>query len=308
MADASPARVDAVRRFNRFYTLRIGVLRPALYASAFSLAEVRVLYELAHAAAPPTASALAASLGLDPGYLSRILRGFAARGYVRRTRSAKDAREHLLALTPAGRKAFATLDRASAAETGTLLAALSDDAQARVTAAMRTIEDTLGEPAAPVPVVLREHRPGDIGWVVARHGALYAQEYGWDITFEALVAEIAAKFVREFDPRAERCWIAERGGGNVGCAFVVRRSARVAQLRMLLVEPSARGLGVGRRLVQECLAFARRVGYRRMMLWTNAGLDAARHLYDEAGFHLVGEERHRSFGKVLVGQTFELDL
>ena len=307
--DAVPVtRVDAVRRFNRFYTRRIGVLRPALYASRFSLAEVRVLYELAHSDDPTTASALAASLGLDPGYLSRILRGFAALGYVRRTRSDRDGRERPLALTAAGRKAFAPLDRASADETRALLAPLADGAQTRVAAAMRTIEDALADRPSAATVVLREHRPGDIGWVIARHGALYAQEYGWDITFEALVAEITAKFLRELDPRHERCWIAERDGVNVGCAFVVRRSATVAQLRMLLVEPSARGLGVGRRLVGECLAFARRAGYRKMMLWTNAGLDAARHLYDEAGFRLVKEERHTSFGKDLVGQTFELAL
>jgi DNA-binding MarR family transcriptional regulator/N-acetylglutamate synthase-like GNAT family acetyltransferase len=308
MAIASQARVDAVRRFNRFYTRRIGVLRPALYASRYSLAEVRVLYELAHTERPVTASALAASLELDPGYLSRILRIFAARGYTRRTRSVQDGRERPLTMTDAGRKAFAPLDRASAVEVAALLAPLSDEVQSRVTVAMRAIEDALSERAQPAPVVLREHRPGDIGWVIARHGALYAQEYGWDMTFEALVAEIAAKFVREFDPRSERCWIAERDGVNVGCVFVVRRSAKVAQLRLLLVEPTARGLGVGRRLVAECLAFARAAGYRRMMLWTNGGLDAARHLYDEAGFQLSKEERHRSFGKDLVGQTFELDL
>ena len=308
MSTATLARVDAVRRFNRFYTRRIGVLRPALYASRYSLAEVRVLYELAHADRPVTASALAAALELDPGYLSRILRSFAARGYMRRTRSEQDGRERPLTMTEAGRRAFAPLDRASAVEVGELLAPLSDEAQARVTVAMRTIEDALSERAQPAPVMLREHRPGDIGWVVARHGALYAQEYGWDMTFEALVAEIAAKFVREFDPRGERCWIAESDGINIGCVLVVRRSAKVAQLRLLLVEPTARGLGVGRRLVAECLAFARGAGYRRMMLWTNAGLDAARHLYDEAGFRLSKEERHRSFGKDLVGQTFELDL
>ena len=308
MGTVPQPRVDAVRRFNRFYTRRIGVLRPSLYASRYSLAEVRVLYELAQAGTPTTASALAASLGLDSGYLSRILRGFAARGYLRKTRSDRDGRETHLALTAAGRKAFAPLDRASADETGALLAPLPDDAQARVTTAMRTIEDALGERPSPAAVMLREHRAGDIGWVIARHGALYAQEYGWDIAFEALVAEIAAKFVRDFDPRFERCWIAELDGVNVGCVFVVRRSATVAQLRLLLVEPSARGLGIGRRLVAECLAFARRTGYRKMMLWTNAGLDAARHLYDDAGFRLVKEERHTSFGKSLVGQTFELVL
>jgi len=309
------ARVDAVRRFNRFYTQRIGMLRADLYESPYSLAEARVIYELAHAAPPTTASDVARLLAMDAGYLSRMLAGFVARGLVRRTRSARDGREYHLALTAAGRKAFAALDRASAREIGALLAPLDDGARARLVGAMATIESALHaepEPVAAAPAAagftLRAHRPGDIGWVIARHGALYAQEYGWDIAFEAMVARIAARFVEKFDPRFERCWIAERDGANVGCAFVVRRSARVAQLRMLLVEAAARGLGIGRALVAESLAFARATGYRKMMLWTNAGLDAARRLYDDAGFRLVAEEPHRSFGKDLVGQTFELTL
>jgi len=306
------ARVDAVRRFNRFYTQRIGMLRPDLYESPYSLAEARVIYELAHAAPPTTASDIARLLAMDAGYLSRMLAGFVARGLVRRTRSARDGREYHLALTAAGRKAFAALDRASAREIGALLEPLDDGARSRLVGAMAAIESGRRQGPAPAAAgtgfTLRAHRPGDIGWVIARHGALYAQEYGWDIAFEALVARIAARFVERFDPRFERCWIAERDGANVGCAFVVRRSARVAQLRLLLVEPAARGLGIGRALLAEALAFARATGYRKMMLWTNAGLDAARRLYDDAGFRLVAEEPHRSFGKDLVGQTFELTL
>jgi GNAT superfamily N-acetyltransferase len=214
-----------------------------------------------------------------------------------------------LSLTAAGKKAFAPLERASHDEVGTLLAPLPDNAQRRVVEAMATLESLLGDAPPPsASYLLRAHRPGDIGWVIARHGALYAQEYGWDDTFEALVAEIAAKFLKHFDPKREHCWIAERDGQNVGSVFVVKRSPTIAQLRLLSVEPSARGLGIGRRLVTVCIGFARRAGYRTMMLWTNAGLDAARHLYEDAGFRLTREERHKSFGKDLVGQTFELSL
>ena len=305
---ASDPRVAAVRRFNRFYTRRIGMLRPALYDSPYSLAEVRVLYELANAKVAPTATTLGGDLDLDAGYLSRILRGFEASGLVRKTRSERDGREFHLALTAAGRKAFAPLDRASQAEVGAMLAPLSAAAQEKLVGAMTAIEAALQAAATPSPVTVRAHRPGDIGWVISRHGALYAQEYGWDDTFEAMVAQIAAKFLQKFDPARERCWIAERDGARVGCVFLVKRSATVAQLRLLSVEPAARGAGVGRRLVGDCIAFARAAGYRKLMLWTNAGLDAARHLYDEAGFRLTHEERHHSFGQDLVGQTFELEL
>ena len=302
-------RIEAVRRFNRFYTRRIGVLRPRLYGSKHSLAEVRVLYELAHAGGNPTASELQIALDLDAGYLSRILRGFEAKRLIRRARSDTDARRLHLKLTAAGREAFAPLDRASHDEIAALLARVPADGQRRVIAAMGTIRSLLDDaPALPTPYLLRTRRPGDIGWVIARHGALYAEEYGWDATFEALVAEIAARFLRRFDPAREACWIAERDGDNVGSVFLVQRSRYVAQLRLLLVEPSARGSGIGRRLVGECIEFARRAGYRKVMLWTNAGLDAARHLYEDAGFRLVREETHRSFGKDLVGQTFELAL
>ncbi len=303
------SRVDAVRRFNRFYTQQIGMLRQRFYGDDWSLAAARVLYELARADRALTATDLVRDLGLDAGYLSRILRGFVSRGYLRKLRSAGDARRLHLMLTVAGRKAFAPLDRASHDEIAALLAPLPDEAQARLVEAMRSVETILGGRSGhATPIVLRPHRPGDIGWAISRHGALYAQEYGWDATFEALVAEIAARFVRRYDPGHECCWIAERDGTNVGSAFVVRKSPTVAQLRMLIVEPAARGAGIGRRLVSECIAFARRAGYRKMMLWTNRGLDAARHLYEDAGFRLVAEEAHHSFGKDLVGQTFVLRL
>ncbi|HEY3180448.1 MAG TPA: bifunctional helix-turn-helix transcriptional regulator/GNAT family N-acetyltransferase [Casimicrobiaceae bacterium] len=309
------AHVAAVRRFNRFYTQRIGVLREALYDSAYSLAEVRVLYELAHAKEAITATDLARTLTIDAGYLSRILRAFEGNALIRKTRSKDDGRQLHLSLTAAGRKAFAPLDRASHDEIAALLAPLQVDAQDRVVDAMAAIESLLdgaGHNSAPArkarSYIVRSHRPGDIGWVISRHGALYAHEYGWDDTFEALVGEIAAKFLKRFDPKGERCWIAERNGQNVGSVFLVRRSPTIGQLRLLLVEPSARGLGIGRHLVTECIAFARTAGYRKIMLWTNAGLDAARHIYEDAGFRLTREERHHSFGKDLVGQTFELKL
>jgi DNA-binding MarR family transcriptional regulator/GNAT superfamily N-acetyltransferase len=309
MSAVPDGRVDAVRRFNRFYTQRTGMLRQRLYASRWSLAEVRVLYEIARAGDAVTAAALARNLGLDPGYLSRILRRFETGGHVRRTPSAGDARRFDLALTAAGRRAFASIDRASHDEVAALLAPLADDAQARLVDALRTAGTILGERAGGTSAfMLRPLRPGDIGWVISRHGALYSREYGWDATFEALVAEIAARFVRRYDPRRECCWIAERDGINVGSGFVVGKTRAVAQLRLLLVEPSARGAGIGRSLVGECIAFARRSGYRRMTLWTNRGLDAARHLYEDAGFRLTAEEPHHSFGKDLVGQTFDLDL
>jgi DNA-binding MarR family transcriptional regulator/GNAT superfamily N-acetyltransferase len=303
------ARIEAVRRFNRFYTQRIGMLRQGLYDSPWSLAEVRVLYELAHAQGEIVASELAQRLGLDAGYLSRILRGFVASGYLRKSQAQGDGRRFELTLTPAGRKAFAPIDRASHNEIAALLAPLPNAAQRRLVGAMHTVETLLGEPDKnAAPFLLRPHRAGDMGWVVACHGRLYAEEYGWDETFEALVAEIAARFINRYNPKREHCWIAERDGENVGSVFVVERSPTVAQLRLLIVEPSARGAGIGRRLVSECVDFARRTGYRKMMLWTNGGLDAARHLYENAGFRLTKEERHHSFGKDLVGQTFVLDL
>lgn len=302
------ARVAAVRRFNRFYTQKIGVLQEGLLRSPFSLTEARVLYELAHRE-PTTASALCRDLGLDAGYVSRILRDFGRRGLIARRRSRDDGRQSLVSLTRKGQAAFAPLDARSRAEIGAMLRPLPDAAQRRLVDAISTIEDLLRARAgATAPYLLRPHQPGDIGWVIHRHGALYAQEYGFDETFEALVAEIAAKFVRGYDPKSERCWIAEKDGAVVGSVFLVRKSRRVAKLRLLYVEPAARGLGIGARLVDECVRFARQAGYRSITLWTNSVLHAARRIYERAGFRLVDEAPHRSFGQDLVGQTWELEL
>jgi DNA-binding MarR family transcriptional regulator/GNAT superfamily N-acetyltransferase len=305
---AEPAAIATVRRFNRFYTQRIGVLHEGLLASPFSLTEARLLYELAHRD-ELTAAQLARELALDPGYLSRVLGDFARRGLLERLPSPADGRQSLLALTEAGRAAFAPLDTRSRDETDALLDRLAPPARRRLIAAMDTIEQLLGDvPPAREPYLLRPHQPGDIGWVTHRHGVLYAEEYGWDDSFEALVAEIAAKFITDFDAARERCWIAERDGAIVGSVFLVRQSDEIAKLRLLLVEPTARGLGIGRRLVAECIRFARQTGYRKMTLWTNDILVAARHLYEAAGFVLVAEERHHSFGHDLVGQNWELTL
>jgi DNA-binding MarR family transcriptional regulator/N-acetylglutamate synthase-like GNAT family acetyltransferase len=304
-------RVDAARRFNRFYTRHIGVLREGAYKSPFSLTEVRVLYELAQRD-KPTATALGRELGLDPGYLSRILRGFERRGLVLKTRSPADGRQSHLALTAQGRKVFAPLNARSHDEVAAMLGGLCPAAQTRVVGAMQTIERVLGgraEPAPPVSsYVLRPPQPGDLGWVVHRHGAVYAKEYGYDERFEALVAEIVAHFVQRHDPKRERCWIAEQDGEVVGSVFLVERSKTVAQLRLLLVEPQARGSGLGTRLVGECVRFARHTGYRKVTLWTQSELSAARRLYAAAGFRVVGKERNSSFGKDLVSETWELEL
>lgn len=303
-------RVAAVRRFNRFYTRQIGVLREGLLKTPFSLTESRVLYELAHGKGA-TARDLCRELGLDPGYVSRMLSGFEKRGLIEKTPSVSDARQSTLALTPAGWDAFIPLDARSDEETGTLLGRLPAADQERLTEAMATIEETLLGSAAvgrAIPYLLRPHRPGDIGWVVSRHGALYAEEQGWSPAFEGFVAEIAGQFIRDFDPKHEACWIAEREGVNVGSVFLVKRSEDTAQLRMLLVEPGARGLGIGRRLVEEAVRFARQAGYARIMLWTNEGLTAARHLYEASGFRLTAEEKHREFGPELTGQSWELML
>src|ERR1043166_876323 len=304
----SEPRIAAVRRFTRFYTKHIGVLREGLHASPFSLTQARVLYELANRAAP-TAADIARDLGLDAGYCSRILRVVAQRGLLARARSPEDGRQSHLSLTPAGRAAFAPLDRGSHDEVAAMLARLSDGAQARLIEAMATVEQLLGErrPAA-TPYLLRPHQEGDMGWVVSRHGLLYAQEYRWSMEFEALVAEIVAAFIRNFDARHERCWIAEIDGAPVGSVFLVKQSDEVAKLRLLLVEPQARGLGIGARLVGECIRFARFCGYRALTLWTNDVLVSARCIYQAAGFRLVAEEKHHSFGHDLVGQNWEMDL
>jgi DNA-binding MarR family transcriptional regulator/GNAT superfamily N-acetyltransferase len=300
--------VEAVRRFNRFYTRQIGVLEEGLLRSPFSLAEARVLYELAQRD-QPTAAELCKELGLDAGYLSRILRGFARRGLVEKRPSSTDGRQSLLALSADGRAAFGLLQRAARDQIGALLEPLSGDGQGRLLQAMRTIESLLGAAPEPkVPYLLRPHQPGDLGWIVHRHGLLYAEEYGFDEQFEALVAEIVAQFARQHDPRRERCWIVERDGAPVGSVMLVRQSDEVAKLRLLLVEPAARGLGIGARLVQECERFARRAGYRKVTLWTNSVLHAARRIYEQAGYRLVHEEAHHSFGQDLVGETWELTL
>jgi DNA-binding MarR family transcriptional regulator/N-acetylglutamate synthase-like GNAT family acetyltransferase len=301
-------RVAAVRRFNRLYTRKIGVLQERAYRSPFSLAAVRVLYELAHRT-KPTATELGRELGLDPGYLSRILRGFERRGLVARTRSELDARQSHLTLTPHGRKVFAPLDARSHEEVATLLHALPPAEQARLVDAMGPIERLLGpRPESPEAYLFRPPQPGDLGWVVHRHGVLYAQEYGYDERFEALVAEIVAHFVQHLAPKRECCWMAEREGEIVGCVFLVQQSATVAKLRLLLVEPKARGLGIGRRLVSECVRFAGQAGYRKITLWTQSELRAARRLYEATGFRLVKRERHQSFGRDLVAETWELGL
>jgi DNA-binding MarR family transcriptional regulator/N-acetylglutamate synthase-like GNAT family acetyltransferase len=305
---AFDARVAAVRGFNRFYTQKIGVLAEGLLDSRFSLTEGRVLYELAHRERP-TATELGANLGLDAGYLSRILRRFEQGGLLARATSKADGRQSLLALTAKGRAAFAPLDSRSRQQIGAMLGTLGAPDQARLAAAMATITRLLdANSPTGLPYLLRPHRPGDMGWVVHRHGALYAREYGFDERFEALVAEIVAKFIAHFDPKKERCWIAERDGEIIGSVFLVKKSKTVAKLRLLLVEPSARGLGLGSRLVEECVRFARQAGYRRITLWTNDILHAARHIYVKANFRKVASERHHSFGHDLVGETWELTL
>lgn len=306
------AHVEEVRRFNRFYTRQIGVLRERLYHSPFSLTEVRVLYELANRD-NPTASELCNDLGLDPGYLSRMLRIFAKREWLTRTPSPQDARQQFLALTEKGRKAFAPLNARSAEEVAQLLHSISNPDQVQLVRAMHTIERLLGAlPANGVPepsYILRDHRPGDLGWVVHRHGALYWQEYHYDERFEALVAKIVGDFVEHYDPKREHCWMAERAGELVGCVFLVRKSKTVAKLRLLLVEPSARGLGIGKRLVGECIRFARRAGYKKITLWTQSELKAARGIYQSAGFHLVDQHRHNSWSrKGLISEVWEINL
>jgi DNA-binding MarR family transcriptional regulator/GNAT superfamily N-acetyltransferase len=301
-------RIAAVRRFNRFYTRQIGVLREKSYKSPFSLTEVRVLYELAHHE-QPTAAELSGDLGLDAGYLSRVLTSFDKRGLLNKEPSDADGRQSLLSLTAQGRKVMATLDARSHEEVGKALNGLSVFEQDRLIAAMQTIEKLLGAPSVQTPAyILRPHQPGDMGWVVHRHGVLYAQEYRWDERFEALVAEIAAKFIQNFDPKRERCWIAERDGEIVGSVFLVKHSKTVAKLRLLLVEPAARGLGIGKRLVEECVRFARQAGYKKITLWTQSSLRAARGIYEKAGFLLVEEEPHQSWGHDLVAEIWDLTL
>jgi DNA-binding MarR family transcriptional regulator/N-acetylglutamate synthase-like GNAT family acetyltransferase len=301
----SEHHVAAVRAFNRFYTRKLGVLDQHLLNSPFSLSEARVLYELAHRE-ELSAKTIGTELGLDPGYLSRILQKFDEDGLLTRRPLASDRRQYQLGLSAKGRQSFAKINRASHDEVAAMLARLPPDHHARLTAAMGTIERLLGE--APARAVLRDTRPGDMGWVVQSHGVLYAGDYGFDSSFEALVAEIVAKFLTSFDAARERCWIADLDGMPVGSVFLVRHSDDIAKLRLLLVDPAGRGQGLGRRLVDECIAFARACGYRKITLWTQSILLAARKIYQDAGFVLVKSEPHRSFGQNLVGETWERTL
>ncbi|BCB19282.1 helix-turn-helix domain-containing GNAT family N-acetyltransferase [Bosea sp. ANAM02] len=300
--------VAAIRRFNRFHTRWVGALGGSLHGSGLALAEARVLYELAQRD-DWQAGELARALDLDPAYLSRILKRFAGQGWLDRIRSAADGRAWRLRLTAQGRAAFQPLDRASSTQAAAILQRLEPVDRARLVAALADTERLLSGEAEKRPVpVIREHRAGDMGWVIGAHGRLYADDYGWDLSFEALVAEIAAKFLREFKPGRERCFIAELDGQPVGSAFVVQEDGATAKLRLVLVEKRAHGLGLGKRLVREAIGFARDAGYARMVLWTNDILHAARGIYVGEGFRLVAEERHHSFGQDLVGQNWELML
>jgi len=302
-------RIGAVRRFNRFYTRHLGLLDEGFLSSSLSLTQMRVLYELAHHQ-QSTAAELCDSLGLDAGYLSRILSSFRKDHLVDKKESPKDTRQTLLALTKKGRQVFEPLNARSDEQVRNILSTLSPGKQDDLLHSMQTLETVLNSGTkSTTPYVLREHRPGDMGWVAWRHGLLYFQEYGYDGRFEAMVAEIVAEFVEKLDPARERCWIAERDGENVGSVFLVKKSQSVAKLRLLLVEPSARGLGIGKQLVAECIRYARRAGYKKILLWTQSELAAARSIYQNAGFKLVGEEKHDSWSrKGLVAETWELKL
>lgn len=300
--------IAAVRAFNRFYTRKLGVLDQHLGKTPFSLSEARVLYELAHRD-DLAAKEIGNELGLDPGYLSRIVQSFDEKGLITRTPLPADRRQYQLSLTAKGRQTFAKLNLSSQNEVAAMLAQLSADEATRLTQAMATIETVL-EPqqSRPAAFVLRSHRVGDMGWVISRQGAAYAADYGWDISYEALVAEICAQFIRNYEPAREHCWIAEVGGEPVGSVFLVKATDEIAKLRLLQVEKKARGLGVGRALVEQCIQGARERGYRRMTLWTQSILVAARGIYKSTGFELVKEEKHHSFGADLVGETWERDL
>jgi len=303
-------RVSAVRQFNRFYTRRIGVLQGGLLKSPYSLTEVRVMYELAHWAGrdKPTATDLGAALGLDAGYLSRILQRFRKEGLITAEASKGDARRTHLWLTRKGRATFAPLERGTKDEVAAMLGSLPAAEQGRLVEAMRSVEALLGGTRRQPEFTLRTHRPGDMGWVISAHGSLYAWEFGWNEEFEMLVAQIAVEFIRKFKPERERCWIAEMDGVPVGSVFLVRQSRTVAKLRLLILDPKARGYGIGKRLVDECIAHARELGYRKLTLWTQSSLLAARGIYTQAGFKLVSTEPHNSFGVELAGEHWELKL
>jgi DNA-binding MarR family transcriptional regulator/GNAT superfamily N-acetyltransferase len=304
----SDDQIAAVRAFNRFYTRKLGVLDQQLLKSPFSLSEARVLYELAHRE-DLSAKEIGIELGLDAGYLSRIVQNFDENGLITRKPLPSDRRQYRLGLTAKGRQAFAKLERSSQDDVGAMLAALPRGASRKLIGAMALIERLLGasRDSSP-PAMLRGPRPGDMGWVVQSHGALYASEYGFDSSFEGLVAEIAAKYLASFDASRERCWIAELDGAQVGSVFLVRHTDDIAKLRLLLVDPAGRGQGLGQKLVAECVAFARQCGYRKITLWTQSILVGARRIYQDAGFVLVATEPHRSFGQSLIGETWELNL
>ena len=307
-ASSLDRRIAAMRRFNRFYTQKLGVLSETFLDTPFSLTECRVVQALAQRDGV-TASWLGRDLDLDAGYLSRILRDFERQGLITRHQSSQDGRQTLISLTADGRDAYEPLDRASHKAVGTLLAPLADADQERLTAAMRTIGALLGDAPETRPAfILRSHQPGDMGWVTARHGALYHEEYGLNHKMEAYVAEVVAKFLREFDPAREHCWIAEQDGVPIGSVFLVKESEAIGRLRLLIVEPKARGLRVGRTLVEECIRFARRAGYGEIVLWTHSILTAARRIYAALGFEMVETETHDEFGPELVGETWRLRL
>jgi DNA-binding MarR family transcriptional regulator/N-acetylglutamate synthase-like GNAT family acetyltransferase len=301
--------IASVRHFNRFYTKQLGVLNEGLLESPFTLSEARIIYELANRA-KATATELANELAMDAGYLSRTLRSLESRKILVRKTSTSDARQSVLELAPTGRREFENLDRLSRNQIEEVLNDLSVAEQKRLLVAMESIQKLLSrEPAEQAySYILRSPEPGDFGWVVQSNGTLYAQEYGWDEKYEALVAEIVADFVKNLDPKKERCWIAEKDGENVGSVFLVKESDEVARLRLLIVDPKARGLGIGKRLVDECTRFARRAGYKKITLWTNSVLLAARSIYQKAGYELAKSESHQSFGHDLVGETWVLTL
>jgi DNA-binding MarR family transcriptional regulator/N-acetylglutamate synthase-like GNAT family acetyltransferase len=302
------SEIGAVRAFNRFYTKKLGVLDQHIHKSPYSLSEARVIYELGHRDVL-TAKGIGAELGLDPGYLSRIVQNFEDSGLIVRRPLASDRRHYHLSLTAKGRQAFARLNKSSHDEVAAMLAPLSPGDSKRLTDAMATIAQLLEpQPRERAPFLLRSHRVGDIGWVISRQASAYAEEYGWNISYEALVAEICAQFINNYDAAREHCWIAEVGAEPVGSIFLVKGSDEVAKLRLLLVEKKARGLGVGRALVEQCVRSAREKGYRKMTLWTQSILVAARAIYQQAGFRRIAEEKHHSFGVDLVGETWEMEL
>ena len=307
-ASALPDQIAAIRSFSRFYTRKLGIIEPKLLDSPFTLQEARIIYEIAHRAVC-TATDLTRDLGLDPGFLSRTLQALQRRQIITRKPSKDDGRVNEIALTAKGRTASAELERRSRAEVGALLASLDDSKRAAIVHAMTTIEQTLeGSAEKPAAFLLRSHRPGDIGWVISSQAKAYAEEYGWDISYEALIAGICSEFIKTYDAAREHCWIAEAGGEPFGSVFLVNGGDGVAKLRLLLVEKKARGLGVGRALVEQCISAAREKGYSKMTLWTQSVLVAARGIYQASGFHRVKEEPHHSFGVDLVGETWEMKL